>query len=222
MGFFGELVKEVIEGAKEGLEKGFKETLEYHDSYSKLIREVESENPNPEEILKSADIFLPLAVKLEEHTEDEEIIKDNTRKSVTVLFFAGCALLKLNRSKEAFKTWGEIIINFRDNADPEVQECRIASYEMLDKYHGCPRCGSCNVKKTKKTAGSLVKNAASKVGSNAGAAVGMAAGSFVFPGIGSAVGGFLGQMVGSASGESLAEAAMSGVVRECPDCGYEF
>ncbi|MBO7073272.1 MAG: hypothetical protein J6V89_07230, partial [Acetobacter sp.] len=144
------------------------------------------------------------------------------RMIVKALFFEGCALLKLNCSKEAFKIWGEIIINFRDNADSEVQSYLATSYEFLDEYHGCPRCGSCNVKKTKKTADSLAKNAASQLGSNAGAATGAAIGTFVFPGIGSAVGGFLGQMLGSVGGESLAEAAMSGIVRKCPDCGYTF
>ena len=222
MGFFEDLVKDVVEGITEGAKEAVKEKLEYHDSYRKLIREVESENPNPEEILKSADIFLPLAVKLEERTEDEEVIKENTRKAVTVLFFMGCALLKLNCSKEAFKTWGEIIINFRDNADSEVQSYLATSYEFLDEYHGCPRCGSCHVKKVKHTGSSMAKNAAGQAGSYAGAAIGTAIGTVILPGIGSAVGGFLGQMVGSASGESLAEAAMSGIVRKCPDCGYKF
>ena len=71
MEFWGELVKEVIEGAKEGLEKGLKEgakevkeALEYHVSYKELVREVESENPNPEQVLKSANTFLPLADKV--------------------------------------------------------------------------------------------------------------------------------------------------------------
>ena len=235
MGFFGELVKEVIEGAKEGLEKGLKEgakgiketlkeTFEYHASYKELVREVESENPNPEQILKSADIFLPLAVKLEERTEDDrEFLRDNMRKYAEVLFFKGCALLKLNRSKEAFKSWGELIDECDYNhTNSEVHQYVIASYKMLDDYHGCPRCGSCHVKKVKHTGSSMAKNAAGQAGYYAGGVIGAAIGTVVLPGIGSTVGGWIGQQLGSIGGESLAEAAMSGVVRECPDCGYEF
>ena len=85
MGFWGEFATGLAKIACKAIE----EKLEYYDSYKKLVREVESKNPNPEEILKSADIFLPLAVKLEERTEDEEIIKDNARRVVKVLFFMG-------------------------------------------------------------------------------------------------------------------------------------
>ena len=228
MGFWGKLAT----GLAKMVVNVVEEKLEYHASYKELVREVESENPNPEQILKSANTFLPLAEKvfeeksrdLTEITEDDrEVLRDNMRKYAEVLFFKGCALLELDRSKEDFKSWGELINECDYNhTNSEVHQYVIASYKMLDDYHGCPRCGSCHVKKVKHTGSSMAKNAAGQAGSYAGAAIGTAIGTVILPGIGSAVGGFLGQMVGSASGESLAEAAMSGVVRECPDCGYEF
>ena len=191
MGFWGELATGLAKIASEVIE----EKLEYYGSYKNLVREVESENPNPEEILKSANTFLPLAEKLEKRTEDEEVIKDNTRKVVKVLFFKGCALLELDRSKEGCKSWGKIIFNYRDDTDSEVSKYVIASYGMLDEVHGCPRCGSCHVKKTTYRASSMAKHTAGHVGAHVGAQVGTVVGAtigtFILPGIGSAVGGFL-------------------------------
>lgn len=188
--------------------------------YFLFNKEVESENPNPEEVLESANNLL-LAIG-----ENQEF----KRMIVKALFFKGCALLELDRSKEGCKSWGKIIFNYRDDTDSEVSKYVIASYGMLDEVHGCPRCGSCHVKKTTYRASSMAKHTAGHVGAHVGAQVGTVVGAtigtFILPGIGSAVGGFLGTMLGAAGGhtggEGLAEAAMSGTVRECPDCGYEF
>ena len=220
MGFWGELATGLAKIASEVIE----EKLEYYGSYKNLVREVESENPNPEEILKSANTFLPLAEKLEKRTENEEVIKDNTRKVVKVLFFKGCALLELDRSKEGCKSWGKIIFNYRDDTDSEVSKYVIASYGMLDDYYGYPRCGSCHVKKTvykdDSMTASVVKNT---VGYGAGS-VGAVLGTMLIPipVLGTAAGGLIGHALGSIGGSTLAEEAMKKTVRECPDCGYEF
>ena len=207
MGFWGELAT----GLAKMVVNVVEEKLEYHASYKELVREVESENPNPEQILKSANTFLPLADKVFEEfrdteiTEDDrEVLRDNMRKYAEVLFFKGCALLKLNRSKEAFKSWGELIDECDYNhTNSEVHQYVIASYKMLDDYHGCPRCGSCHVKKVKHTGSSMAKNAAGQAGYYAGGAIGATIGTFILPGIGSAVGGFLGTMLGAAGGGIL-------------------
>lgn len=193
------------------------ESLTYHSSYTNLTDELESENPNWEKALKSADTFLSL-VKKGAGKRDEEIQK----KVCIALYVKGISLIRLERFEEGFESLGELITNYRGNTDSEIREVVQQVYEIFGELSVCPRCGSGNVKKTEKTADSLAKSAASQLGSNAGGAVGGAVGTFVFPGIGTVVGGFLGQMLGSVGGEGLAEAAMSGTVRECPDCGYKF
>ncbi len=91
--------------------------------YLPFKKEIESENPNPEEVLEMANNLL-LAIG-----ENQEF----KRMIVKVLLFKGCALLELDRSKEAFKSWGKIIFNYRDDTDSEVSKYVIASYGMLDE-----------------------------------------------------------------------------------------
>ncbi|MBO7351191.1 MAG: hypothetical protein J6U18_06375 [Acetobacter sp.] len=212
MGFWEELGASLV---KVGIE-----SLTYHSSYTSLTDEIESENPNWEKALEKADTFLSL-VKKGAGRHDEEIQK----KVCTAFFAKGCSLLALER-KEGFESLGEVITNYRGNTDSEIQKLVQQACEIFDELSVCPRCGSCNVKKTvyqdNSMAASAVKNTVGYGTGLAGGGIGAIVGTAIFPGVGTVVGAWAGHALGSIGGSTAADEAMKQTVRECPDCGYEF